>query len=352
MREIESDMQRQAAAEALNAWRRGRRRIFILVALFIALIAGAILSMNLGRMSIGPLDVIRTLFGYGTDKNHLVVFDFRLPRIVLAMLVGIGMAASGTVLQGILRNDLADPGMLGISAGAGLAVMIFISTVGLGGLSSAVLLPLLAFGGGLLSALLIYMISYRRGNTPSPTRLILTGVAINVGLGAMTLFLTLKLDNEKLVFAQKWQAGYLWGDEWVYIGILAPWVLLISGYVWFRSSILNTLGLGYTTATGVGVHVNKSFLTLALAAVALASGSVALGGSIFFIGLISPHVARKLVGPDHKLLLPASGLIGGIILLAADTIVRTIQFGADQPAGVFVTMLSVPYFLYLLMRSS
>ncbi|OPA81002.1 sugar ABC transporter substrate-binding protein [Paenibacillus selenitireducens] len=329
-----------------------RRRLLIVIALFVVLIAGAICSMNLGRMSLGPLDVIRTLFGYGTDKNHLVVFDFRLPRIVLAMLVGMGMAASGTVLQGILRNDLADPGMLGISAGSGLAVMLFVSIFGLAGLSSAILLPLLAFGGGMVSALLIYVLSYRRGSAPSPTRLILTGVAINVGLGALTLFLTLKLDNDQFVFAQKWQAGYLWGDEWIYIAILAPWVLLLCAYVWYRSSVLNTLGLGFTVATGVGVNVSKSFLGLALAAVALASGSVALGGSIFFIGLISPHVARKLVGPNHKLLLPASGIIGGIILLAADTIVRTIQFGADQPAGIFVTMLSVPYFIYLLMKST
>jgi ABC-type Fe3+-siderophore transport system permease subunit len=308
--------------------------------------------MNLGRMSLPPLDVIQTLFGHGTAKNELVVFKFRLPRIVLAMLVGMGMAASGTVLQGILRNDLADPGMIGISAGSGLAVLLFISTVGLSGLSSAIFLPLLAFGGGLLAALLIYMLAYRRGAAPSPTRLILTGVAINVGLGALSLFLTLKLNDDQFAFAQKWQAGYLWGDEWIYIAILAPWILILFGYVWSKSSVLNALGLGYTTATGVGVNVSKSFLFLAVAAVAVASGSVALGGSIFFIGLISPHLARKLVGSDHKLLLPAAGIIGGIILLSADTIVRTLVSGPDLPAGIFVTMLSVPYFLYLLMRSS
>jgi len=332
--------------------RKQRKRILIVIILFVLLIAGAICSMNLGKMSLGPVEVIQTLFGNGTAKNELVVFKFRLPRIVLAMLVGMGMAASGTVLQGILRNDLADPGMLGISAGSGLAVLLFISTVGLSGLSSAMVLPLLAFGGGLLAAFLIYMLAYRKGAFPSPTRLILTGVAINVGLGAVTLFLTLKLNSDQFAFAQKWQAGYLWGDEWIYIAILAPWVLLLFGYVWYKSSLLNTMNLGYTTATGVGVDVRKSFLSLAVAAVALASGSVALGGSIFFIGLISPHLARKLVGSNHKLLLPTSGIIGAIILLSADTIVRALVSGPDLPAGIFVTMLSVPYFLYLLMRSS
>lgn len=348
---VELSRIKPSAADPYNQ-RAKRKRIFIVASLFVLLVAGAICSMNLGKMSLGPVDVIQTLFGNGTAKNELVVFKFRLPRIVLAVLVGMGMAASGTVMQGILRNDLADPGMIGISAGSGLAVLLFISTVGLTDMSSAIFLPLLAFVGGLLAALLIYLLAYRKGAFPSPTRLILTGVAINVGLGAVTLFLTLKLNNDQFVFAQKWQAGYLWGDEWSYIAILAPWVLLLSGYVWYKSSLLNTIGLGYTTATGVGVNVRKSFVSLALAAVALASGSVALGGSIFFIGLISPHLARKLVGSDHKFLLPASGMIGGIILLSADTIVRALVSGPDMPAGIFVTMLSVPYFLYLLMRSS
>lgn len=335
-----------------KAQRTQRRRILLVATLFFILIAGAICSMNLGKMSLSPQNVILTLLGHGTDRFNLVVFEFRLPRIVLAMLVGMGMAASGTVLQGILRNDLADPGMLGISAGSGLAVLLYISTFGLTSISSAILLPLLAFAGGLLSALLIYMLSYRKGTVPSPTRLILNGVAINVGLGALSLFLTLKLDNDQFVFAQKWQAGYLWGDEWIYIAILAPWVLLLIGYVWYQSRVLNTLNLGFATAVGVGVHVNKAFLGLAIAAVALAAGSVALGGSIFFIGLISPHMARKLVGNNHKLLLPTAGIIGAMILLGADTIVRVLLTQSALPAGIFVTMLSVPYFMYLLMKAS
>jgi len=326
--------------------------LFVVFGLSVFLIAGAILSMNLGKMGLSPLDIFNTLLGQGTENQRLVLFEFRLPRIVLAILVGIGMAASGTVLQGLLRNDLADPGILGISAGAGLMVLSYISVAGIGGISSAIMLPFLAFIGGLLAAFLIYLFAYRKNAFPSPTRLILTGVAINVGLGAVSLFLTLKLDESQYAFAQKWQAGYLWGDKWVYISILAPWVLLLFGYVWYRARTLNTIHLGYEIATGVGVSVSKSFIALALVSVAIASGSVALGGSIFFIGLISPHMARKLVGPDHKWLLPVSGLIGGIILLASDTIVRTASFALGIPAGVIVTLVSVPYFLYLLMRSS
>ncbi len=326
--------------------------ITIIGILLACLIFGAIISINLGKMALDPIEVITTLFGQGTDNNNLVLFEFRLPRIVLAILVGIGMATSGTVLQGLLRNDLADPGILGISAGAGLVVLTFIAVAGVDSLSSTVMLPLLAFAGGLFAALLIYWFSYRKGTFPSPTRLILTGVAINVGLGAVSLFLTLKLDQNQYAFAQKWQAGYLWGDKWIYIAILAPWVLFLFGYVWYKSRTLNTIGMGYEVATGAGVAVNKSFVALTLAAVALASGSVALGGSIFFIGLISPHMARKLVGPDHKMLLPAAGIIGAMILLISDTLVRTASFAMGVPAGVIVTIVSVPYFIYLLMKSS
>ncbi|WP_141505176.1 FecCD family ABC transporter permease [Paenibacillus luteus] len=327
-----------------------RKRSLLIAALLLLLIASVLLSMNVGKMPLHPGEVWKVLLGQGTDRQNLVIFQFRLPRIVLATLVGMGMAISGTVMQGLLRNDLADPGMLGINAGSGLMVLLFITAFGLTGLSSAFLLPLMAFVGGLMAALLIYLLAYRKRSAPSPTRLVLTGAAINVGLSALTLFLTLKLNDEQYAFAQKWQAGYLWGTEWRYLALLAPWVLLLFLYIGYKSLVLNALNLGNELATGIGAHVRKEFLALVIAAVAIAAGSVALGGSIFFLGLISPHVARKLVGPDHKLLLPASALIGGLIMLSADTIARTVSFGADIPAGIIVTMLSVPYFLYLLMR--
>ena len=334
----------------MNYEKKSRKRWLLLVVLLLLLSVSVLISMNIGKMGLHPYEVLNVLLGQGTDKQNLVVFEFRLPRIVLAILVGMGMALSGTVLQGLVRNDLADPGILGINAGSGLMVLLFISLHGLSGLSSAFILPLMAFIGGLLAAFLIYVLAYRKRSGPSPTRLVLTGAAMNVGLSALTLFLTLKLDEDQYTFAQKWQAGYLWGDEWRYIVLLAPWVLLLFLYIWNKSLVLNILNLGNEMAKGVGAHVKKEFLGLAIAAVAIASGSVAVGGSIFFLGLISPHVARKLVGPDHKFLLPASALIGALIMLAADTIARTVSFGADIPAGIIVTMLSVPYFMYLLSR--
>jgi ABC-type Fe3+-siderophore transport system permease subunit len=261
------------------------------------------------------------------------------------------MALAGAVMQALLRNDLADPGMLGISSGSGLMVLLIISTVGIQGTAITLLLPAMAFLGGLLAAALIYVLAYRKRRLISSTRLVLTGVAINMGLSALSLFLTLKLDDQKYDFAQRWQAGYLWGDKWSYISLLAPWVLLLFAYIISNFRTLNVLVLGNEISIGLGVAVKKKFLRLAIAAVGIASGCVALGGSIFFIGLISPHVARKLVGHDYKVLLPASALIGALLLLVADTIARTVSFKSDIPAGIIVTMLSVPYFLYLLMRS-
>jgi ABC-type Fe3+-siderophore transport system permease subunit len=322
-----------------------------MLSLSILLLAGAILSLNMGKMSLNPLEVFQVLLGQGPEEHHLVVYKFRLPRIVLAMLVGFGMALAGTVMQALLRNDLADPGMLGISSGSGLMVLLIISTVSIQGAAMTLLLPSMAFVGGLLAAALIYVLAYRKRRMISSTRLVLTGVAINMGLSALSLFLTLKLDDQKYEFAQRWQAGYLWGDKWSYISLLAPWVLLLFAYLYANFRTLNVLVLGNEISIGVGVAVKLKFLSLAIAAVGIASGCVALGGSIFFIGLISPHVARRLVGHDYKVLLPASALIGAILLLTADTIARTVSFKTDIPAGIIVTMLSVPYFLYLLMRS-
>ena len=280
------------------------------------------------------------------------MFDFRLPRIVLAVLVGFGMGASGCIMQSLLRNDMASPGTLGISSGSSLFVLLFVVFFASAGISSSIALPFLAFIGGMIAAGLIFLLSYRRGKDISPTGLILTGVALSSGYGAVTTLLTLKLDQSQIDFIQRWNAGSLWGDNWSYISILAPWILLLCVYTFYKSRILNTLNLGNDTAKGLGVAVKPEFLGLSIAAVALSSGSVALGWNLFFVGMISPHIARKIVGPNHKLLLPASCLAGAIIVLLADTITRTISLGADIPTGIVITILSTPYFLYLLAKAN
>lgn len=329
-----------------------RRGVLILLLMFLLMLAIAIISINSGKMNLSPLEVLNVILGRGTDKQNLIVFEFRLPRIILGVLVGIGMGASGCIMQSLLRNDMASPGTLGISSGSGLFVLVFVVIFSAKGVSSALALPLLAFVGGITAAALIFVLSYRRGRDISPTGLILTGVALSSGYGALTTLLTLKLDQNQMDFIQRWNAGSLWGDDWRYLAILAPWTLLLVGYVIYKSRILNTLHLGNQTATGLGVAVKPEFLGLSLAAVALSSGSVSLGGNFFFVGMISPHMARKLVGPNHKLLVPASCLSGAIIVLLADTITRTVSLGTDIPTGIVITVLSTPYFLYLLAKAN
>ncbi len=329
-----------------------KRGLLILTGMLGLMIIIAVISINSGKMSLTPMEVLQVLLGKGTSRQNLIIFEFRLPRIILAILVGIGMGTSGCIMQSLLRNDMASPGTLGISSGSGLFVLIYIVVFSAAGTSSAIAMPLLAFVGGITAAALIFFLSYRRGKDISPTGLILTGVALSSGYGALTTLLTLKLDDNQMLFVQYWNAGSLWGDQWNYLGVLAPWTLLLFVYTLYKSRILNALHLGNQTATGLGVAIKPEFLGLSIAAVALSSGSVALGGNFFFVGMIAPHMARKLVGPNHKLLLPASALSGSIIVLLADTITRTISFGADIPTGIVITILSTPYFLYLLAKAN
>ncbi|WP_375373918.1 FecCD family ABC transporter permease [Paenibacillus sp. S150] len=327
------------------------REIGIVVLMLVLVVVLGIISVNSGKMNLTPAEVLKVLLGEGTEQQKLIVFDFRLPRIVLSILVGIGMGASGCIMQSLLRNDMASPGTLGISSGSGLFVILVIAGFSLDGMSSALLLPILSFAGGLTAALLIFLLSYKRGRDISPTRLILTGVAVGSGYSAYTLLITLRLDQNQMEFAQRWMAGSLWGDDWKYLAVLGPWVLVLVGYTLYKSRILNTIRLGNDTATGLGLAVKPEFLGLSMAAVALSSGSVALGGNFFFVGMISPHLARKLVGPNHKVMLPAASLAGALIVLLADTITRIVSMGSDVPTGIIITLLSTPYFLYLLAKS-
>lgn len=329
-----------------------KRGVVLLLIMSILMAAVAVIGMNSGKMNLTPGEVFNVIIGKGTQQQNLIVMEFRLPRIILSILVGLGMGIAGGIMQSLLRNDMASPGTLGISSSSGLFVLIYVVLFASKTSSSAILMPLLSFIGGMTAAGLIFLLSYRKDRDISPTGLILTGVALGSGYGALTTLLTLKLDQNQMDFIQRWSAGSLWGDEWRYLVILIPWTILLCGYVFYKSHILNILNLGNETAAGLGAAVKPDFIGLTVAAVALSSGSVSLGGNFFFVGMIAPHMGRKLIGSNHKLLLPASGLIGAIIVLLADTITRTISLGTDVPTGIIITVLSTPYFLYLLAKAN
>ncbi|MEK5068762.1 iron ABC transporter permease [Sporosarcina sp. FSL K6-1508] len=333
-----------------NQHKAKNRNLMVIGVLGLLIIIVFMISMNTGYIKLSPLEVIRTLFGFGTDKQHLILFEFRLPRIIIAVLVGMGLAVSGCILQGISRNALADPGILGINAGAGLAVMLFISFFPSTTATPVFLLPVLAFLGAGITAVIIYSLAYKRHEGISPMRLLLTGVAIAAGISSVMVVLTLRLSPENYQFVATWLAGSIWGSNWKFVLSLLPWIILLIPFAFSKARVLNVLNLGDLTATGLGASIEKERRVLLAAAVGLAGASVSVSGGIGFVGLIGPHLARQLVGSRHQFLIPAAAMTGGLLVLIADTIGRWLLQPSEIPAGIVVAVIGAPYFLYLLSR--
>lgn len=330
--------------------RKKANRAYFVIALFAVLILAVfIISMNIGHIRLSPGDLLKTLFGMGTERQELILYDFRLPRIVISVLIGMGLAVSGCVFQGISRNPLADPGVLGINAGAGLAVTLFISFYPSTSAAPVFLMPVLALLGSGIAATLIYVLSYKKNYGFQPIRMILIGIALAAGINAAMIILQLRLRPEEYQLLQVWLVGSIWGTTWKHVLALLPWIVILLPYVFLKARALNVLSLGDQTATGLGTTIERSRLGLLAAAVGLAGASVAVGGGISFVGLIAPHLARRLVGPKHEYLLPASALAGGLLVIVGDTLSRGIL--ESIPTGIFVAIIGAPYFLYLLTKS-
>jgi iron complex transport system permease protein len=199
--------------------------------------------------------------------------------------------------------------------------------------------------------LLIYTLAHQRHEGVSPTRLVLTGIAVAAGISAAMIVLTLRLDPARYQFVATWLAGSIWGTNWTFVLALLPWIAALLPFVFSKARVMNLLNLGEQAATGLGAPVDKERLQLLAAAVGLAGSSVAVSGGIGFVGLIGPHLARRLVGPKHELLLPASALTGSLLMILADTIGRWIFQPADIPTGIVVAVIGAPYFLYLLAKA-
>lgn len=328
------------------------RNTAIVTGCAVLLIISLIISMNTGYTKLSPQDTLRALLGGGTDKENLILFAFRLPRIIISILVGAGLALSGCIIQGISKNALADPGLLGINAGAGLMVILYVLFFGAQSFLSVFTLPFLALAGAGLAAILIYALTFKKGEGIAPMRLILTGVAVQAGIWALTTVLVVKLDDSQFDYVATWQAGSIWGSNWKFVLALLPWVLLLIPYVLMKSRVLDVLNLGDDIAYSLGASVERERRGLLAASVALAASCVAVSGSISFVGLIAPHLARRLVGPRHSILLPACALTGAVLVSAADTVARVIVQPSGIPTGIMVAIIGAPYFLYLLTKSN
>ncbi|MER7797978.1 iron ABC transporter permease, partial [Microbacterium sp. NPDC096154] len=246
---------------------------------------------------------------------------------------------------------LADPGILGINSGAGLVVMLFIAFYPATTAVPVLALPFLALVGASLTATIIYGLSYKRNKGILPTRLILTGVAISAGISSAMIVLTLRLSPEKYQFVATWLAGSIWGTTWKFVWTLLPWIVILLPYIFIKARVLDVLNLGENTAMGLGANVSREQIKFLAAAVGLAASCVSVSGGIGFVGLIGPHVARRLVGPRHQYLLPTSALVGSLLVIAADTIGRWILQPTEVPTGLVVAVLGAPFFLYLLAKA-
>ena len=321
---------------------------FILIALIIIMI---FISLRTGVISISFQEVIETIFQQGSDRNKLVLFEFRLPGIILAILIGIGLAVSGAILQGITQNELADPGIMGINTGAGLAVVLYLFLSREGFVVSSIwMMPVAAMIGALFAAFLIYILAWKKG--VSPIRLILVGIGINAGFAAFITIFQLKMDPQDFRQVAVWLSGDIWNANWNTVLAFLPWIVILIPLVLRKVNALNVLTLGDDLASGLGVNVERDRQILLLLAVALAGASVSAGGAIAFLGLIVPHIARKLIGPLHQYIIPLSMFIGALLIITADTVGKVILAPTEIPVGIVVSVISAPYFIYLLLKAT
>lgn len=321
-----------------------------LIASFVLLVSVFVISVASGYVSLSPAQLWRTIIGQGTPKEHLILFSFRFPRIFVTILAGMGLAVSGAILQGVTRNPLSDPGILGINAGAGLMVVFYVMFFSAESSIYLYVLPLFALLGGIAAAAFIYLMAFEKGEGVDPVRLVLIGVGLSAALYGAILTLSTRLEREQYDFFANWIAGRIWGDDWVFVLALLPWLLVLLPIVYVKSRVLNTLNLNEQVSVGLGVHVERERLILIFISVALASVSVSVSGGIAFVGLMAPHIARSLVGPRHQNVLPVAAILGAILLLAADTIGRVVLDPSGIPAGVIVTIIGAPYFMYLMVK--
>jgi iron complex transport system permease protein len=321
----------------------------ILLAISVAIF---LVSAGSGEMYISPLEVAKTLFGNGSDMNEVVIYTFRLPRILVALLAGMSLAAAGAILQGMIRNPLASPDVLGITGGAAAAVVAFLTLFSDENHSLTISihwLPLAAFLGATITALLVYVFSWKNGM--APLRLVLVGVGISVLMQACTTLLMITGPIYRASQANVWITGSVYGASWKHVTLLAPWALTLFAISFLSARKMNIQELGDELAIGAGVSLQKQRFFLLLLSTALTGGAVAFAGGIGFVGLMAPHMARRLVGSSFGALLPASALLGAIFVMAADLAGRMLFAPMEIPAGVFTAAVGAPYFVYLLYKS-
>jgi len=324
-----------------------KRTCWIILLLSLLLVIITIIGLSAGSDFIHPFIVVKELLGYGNGEYDFVLHTLRLPRILMALLVGAALGVAGLILQGIIRNPLAAPDIIGVTSGASMGAIIFI--VYFMGSVGIQFLPLAAISGAAIISFIIYLLSWRKGVTP--IRTVLIGIGISALAKAVVTMLLVISEVAATTKAYLWLTGSLYGANMTDVYLLLPWVALLLPLTFVLARTVNVKELGDDIATGLGVKVQVYRLLFLLISVMLAGSAVAFAGGIAFVGLVAPHMSRLLVGRSFAGLIPVTAIIGGIIVIVADIVARTAFLPKDLPTGVFTAAIGAPFFIYLLFRT-
>jgi iron complex transport system permease protein len=330
----------------------GSKRSVVLGGLLAALAVAVVLGVVLGAVRI-PLDEVVSavegaLSGERLSTGEVIVVGIRIPRVLLAALVGACLGAAGTLYQALFRNPLADPYIIGVSAGAGLAVAIAFALGADALAGGAFAVPAAAFLGAVATLAVVVGVATRRGRVDQ-TSLLLGGVAISFTLAAVTS-LVMVVSRETTTEIVFWMMGGLTDSSWAYVAVITPMLVAGLAVPMATRRQLNVMLLGEERASQLGVSTERLKLAVLASASLLVAAAVSVAGLIAFVGLMTPHIARLILGPDHRLLLPSATLLGAVVLVLADVVARTIVAPIELPVGIVTAMLGGPFFIWLLVR--
>ena len=322
---------------------RSKKRNLVMFLGLILLVAVLFISMIIGTANTSFSDLYNVFVGIQNTESYRILYHIRIPRVLTAMFAGINLVIAGCILQGVLKNPLADPGIIGVSAGAGLAAMVVMIVLP----EYTNMVPIVAFVGAMVATLILFALAWEDGI--QPLKLILAGVAVSAFFaGGMTCLMV--FFSDKIQGTVNWMAGGFSGASWKHVTMILPYTIIGLVGVSISSKLLNALQLGDDVAKSLGTRVEATRFFLVTLAALLAASAVSVAGMLTFVGLIVPHMMRLVVGSDFNYLLPSSAIFGGILLIVADTVARTAFSPIEVPVGVFMSFIGAPFFLYLLKR--